>query len=73
MGLLGWVSCLIVPTQKVRVVCKIKQSRKAQKEQTVQKFSEEINYVRQRESMIFLLKKALKVLYWDIKATIKAE
>lgn len=34
MGLLGWVSCLIVPTQKERAVCKIKQSRKAQEEQT---------------------------------------
>ena len=29
----------------------------------VEKFSGEINYVLQRESMIFLLKKALKVLY----------
>lgn len=67
MGLLGWVSCLIVPTQKVCAICKIKQ-QKSTKNKPVQKLSGEINYVLQRENMIFfLLKKALKVLYWDIK------
>lgn len=68
MGLLGWVSCLIVPTQKVRAICKIKQSTKEQTSSEIQWGNKLCTAKRKYD---FFIKESFKSFILRYKTTIK--